>query len=95
MRLGDALVTPRSDATYRPKRRPARVDDSKPALGRSLPGVAPDLHVIRIISPLAGALMLRRHSRTKIRPPDCESSPVRLSAVARDARHSFAKDFPS
>jgi hypothetical protein len=29
-----------------PKRRPARVDDLKPALGKSLPGVAPVLHVI-------------------------------------------------
>ena len=34
MRLGDALVTPRSDATYCAKRRPARVDDFNLLCGR-------------------------------------------------------------
>lgn len=58
MRLGDALVTPRSDATFRPKRRPARVDDLSPALGKSLPGVAPALHII--VSPIAGGRLLLR-----------------------------------
>jgi hypothetical protein len=58
MRRGDALVTPRSDATFRPKRRPARVDDLSPALGKSLPGVAPALHII--VSPIAGGRLLLR-----------------------------------